>query len=712
MVSPRVQVALAVFGLLALAVVGASVLPDGAVSFELHQVPGLPAAPTAPPIGVPPPQSLPWEITPGAPGQTSHVRVFSPADRSITLVDMTVGPAGGRILWQGREIFSTPTAAPMLVQGDPLRDEVINISLPVQATKDPVWVRLDRSANPACISFSPSLSGTAGRDPVPVRPGDAAPPLPGAETVPRPSGTISVPSVDCAPVAFRGDPANPTELVLYNPATPLNDTRGVLFHYKDNGDGTSTVQHFDPKAQTLGEPQRVPHNAVTITGSPLDASMTIALSPAGQPATVFTIPLQSVRAQLAAGNAADSYLTVAKDALYDTKAYKAVTDEARTYGPAELDGTKWLGVVKGQRVFVDVPQQQLTSAPTLLLETPGAAVQQVAMQRGATANGYVRHVATLPQTWLLTLDEGELVTMRIAYKTTAAKLVTQQLVDDNHGAGWKWKVDGIAPTMGKVEVAPTQANQGHLLVSWSATDAGSGVSAFKVEKRAGTGAWETWIQATKDPSATMSGAPGTAYTFRVTPTDAVGNAGQPGSASHSIPAAQDPREEENRAPTVQLLQPTGGEAFIGVAEVTVQWRAADQDGTVPVINLYVSSDGGATWEPIASPSGTRYTWKVRDLAAGDYRLKVEATDGSLANQDTSGKFRVDATSLGNAGAIGGGNQAGLPGDAAADALDPGPTGEQQTQGPAAAVDPMLVAILALVLIGCAGGVAVWRWRQR
>lgn len=675
MASPSTQVALAVFGLLALAAVGIFILPDGAGSVERHQLPGAPGAPvTADQV----------QVTTSGTG-AARVLVQSPVDRA-TLVEMSAGPSGTVVSVLGAQVLNSPTAAaPIVVQGDVLRDQVLTFVIPVPG--ESYSVKVDRSTSPATVTLSDGLYGDIPR-----------------EVQQQVGKTLQV------PLAWAGDVANPTSVRVFHPATPSF----ALLEYRDNGDGTSTVRYYNPANNTNETKGPLRHEFVQSSGSPVEASWSIKVTPPdGSAPTTFTVPLGAVRAQLsAAGTNPDAVLLVARDALYDTKAYKAATDGNRTWASADLNGMKWLNGNLPNRVFVDVPERQVASVPTLVLEAANLPVQQVAMTRGATANGYVRHEATVPASWLAGVTDGGVVKFSVAHRITAAKLVTQQLLDDNSGAGYRWKVDKAGPAVGPVNVQADAAQPRHLIVSWSATDAGSGVASFRVERQLAAGPWEQWILATNETTGTYTGDAGKTYNFRVAATDAVGNVG-PWRSSSPFAVPGGGSGAENRAPTVQLLQPTGGESFVGVASLTIKWRASDPDGNVPVINLYWSQDGGATWDPIASPSGTQYAWDISLLPASrDYRVKVEATDGSLANQDTSARFRIDNSGLATADDIGGGGQASLP--AGEDAM-PGEEltegdGSQAEQAAGAAVDPMLIVGLAVVLIGAAAGVAIWRWR--
>lgn len=704
MAQPRTQVALAVLGLLGVAAVGALVLPAPA-SFEPHQLPiGGGCQPTV---------AAPIEVQGCiATGQVSRVRVFSPVNQGLTLVQIDTGPGGTQV--RVLESFALQTASglglPIVVVGDVTRDEVVTFTLTAPGQPSH-WVRVDRSTAPATVTLSPSLTQD-GKLPGTIQP----------------------------PVAWRGEPTNPQEVSVYDmnhkvdPADAANATvwaDALVFRYQDNGNGTSTITHRDPRAASIDDPLlktkltsiTVPHDLLLIEGSPLTASFKVTVRPAGLvDPTSFTVSLQAVRAALAgAGVDPDTYLVVVRDVFHDTQAYKAAHDGNRTLDAANLTGQRFLNGQLPHKLWVDVRKDKDLGAPTLLVDSkvpvPGeATVQQVATRRLSEAGSYVRYEGLVPQAWLQGLSEGATVHFAIAYRTTVAKLVTEQLIDDNQGQAYRYRVDNAAPGAPTVQVSvPDPAKPAVLRVTWNATDASSGVASYRVEKArvaSGQPTWEPWIQGTAQSVADFTGDADKTYRFRVRATDNVGLEGLPGqSADHSIPGG--PGGATNSAPTVQLLQPTGGEAFENTPSVLVAWRASDPDGTVPVINLYRSRDGGATWETLASPTGTQYTWDISQLPAGDdYRVKVEATDGSLASQDTSGKFRVDNTDLGTVMSIGGPNgQAELPPEQEPPVLPPAPG--QEPQGPLPRpVDPMLIIAVALLLIAAAAGVAVWQWRAR
>lgn len=60
-------------------------------------------------------------------------------------------------------------------------------------------------------------------------------------------------------------------------------------------------------------------------------------------------------------------------------------------------------------------------------------------------------------------------------------------------------------------------------VSWSATDSGSGVDRYDVQKKVGDGSWQPWKMNTALTSSNFTGQDGTEYSFRVRARDRVGN---------------------------------------------------------------------------------------------------------------------------------------------------------------------------------------------
>ncbi len=97
-------------------------------------------------------------------------------------------------------------------------------------------------------------------------------------------------------------------------------------------------------------------------------------------------------------------------------------------------------------------------------------------------------------------------------------------------------------------------------------------------------------------------------------------------------------------PVVEVLSPLEGEEVRGKLSIT--WTAIDPDGRPEQlrIDIAVSSDQGASWEPLIeglANSGT-YTWETAAFPEGEtYQLKVIATDSDgLSGEGVSPIFKI------------------------------------------------------------------------
>ncbi|MFW9846962.1 MAG: DUF4350 domain-containing protein, partial [Candidatus Thorarchaeota archaeon] len=91
----------------------------------------------------------------------------------------------------------------------------------------------------------------------------------------------------------------------------------------------------------------------------------------------------------------------------------------------------------------------------------------------------------------------------------------------------------------------------------------------------------------------------------------------------------------NRAPTVEVLTPNGGELINSTYSVT--WTTDDFDGDSLSSTLYYSTDSGSTWNTLASAGGnTTYSWDTTAVPnSAEYLIRVEVSDGDLTAQDES-----------------------------------------------------------------------------
>jgi hypothetical protein len=96
------------------------------------------------------------------------------------------------------------------------------------------------------------------------------------------------------------------------------------------------------------------------------------------------------------------------------------------------------------------------------------------------------------------------------------------------------------------------------------------------------------------------------------------------------------------APTVQILQPSGGES-IGVNEdLFVSWTASDLDNNPLTYNIQFSNDKGETWSTIAMDlASSPFSIPATEIPGGkSCQVRVMATDGVLATTVGSGFFEV------------------------------------------------------------------------
>ncbi|MGD9397595.1 MAG: hypothetical protein PVJ05_14260, partial [Candidatus Thorarchaeota archaeon] len=92
---------------------------------------------------------------------------------------------------------------------------------------------------------------------------------------------------------------------------------------------------------------------------------------------------------------------------------------------------------------------------------------------------------------------------------------------------------------------------------------------------------------------------------------------------------------ENRAPTVEVNTPNGGEILNGT--ITVSWDAIDFDSDPLTFDVYYSDNNGSDWSPLAvGLSVQEYEWNTTQHDDGNsYMILVEVSDGVLQGQDMS-----------------------------------------------------------------------------
>ncbi|MFW9958204.1 MAG: DUF4350 domain-containing protein [Candidatus Odinarchaeota archaeon] len=99
---------------------------------------------------------------------------------------------------------------------------------------------------------------------------------------------------------------------------------------------------------------------------------------------------------------------------------------------------------------------------------------------------------------------------------------------------------------------------------------------------------------------------------------------------------------ENRAPTVHLTFPNGGETLNGTQVIT--WTAVDFDNDVLSYDVFYSTNNGTDWLTLALDlSIPEYAWNTTAFSDGSgYMIRVIASDGQATGQDQSdGAFELD-----------------------------------------------------------------------
>ncbi|HEV8361452.1 MAG TPA: hypothetical protein VGR28_13465 [Candidatus Thermoplasmatota archaeon] len=635
----------------------------------------------------------------GDTGAWSGFRILNPVNSAEALVEFNE---------DGLFVLGDLVAPPdpgLSGAGDPLGDPVVTLEA------GPATITVDRTTTPPTITV-------AGVEPPEVPPTDEPPQVPPAPEVPDVT-TIQV------PIVVEGPPTAPTGVIVYDPQTMPDGE--PLFELHDLPTGTSVVTL--PNGETL----ELPSNLVQSEGLPLASPQwKLTLRPPGQAPQSVVVDRADVQAQLY-GNGVDisPFVALLAGAGPDVDFYKVASDGHRSLDPANMTGARWLNGNGDITVRVDVPKKEDHYAPVLLwadgvLPVRGSA-PSAAMQLAGGDADFTSYRAAIPASWLQTVESGHTVHFALGFDLNAANLATQSFADDGDGQGYRFQVDRAPPTAASVSVAQPDADAPtHLRVSWSATDAGSGVATYTVQKQKDDGPWEELVPEATGTSRDVTGEAGHTYKFRARATDAVGNVGPLGSAaSISLPAPPPPPpdgsdgnetgsggEDVNHAPTIHLLAPLGGEVFQNARTVLVRWAAADPDGTTPIVTLWGSGDGGSNWGVIASPEGTEYSWDVARLSGTDFRVKAAVSDGSLQDADTSARFTIDNAALLTEESIGGTNpQQQLPGS---DLTPPGNANQGPQGGAAAAADTMTWLVLGGALAAVVSLAAAWKlgWLKR
>jgi hypothetical protein len=105
----------------------------------------------------------------------------------------------------------------------------------------------------------------------------------------------------------------------------------------------------------------------------------------------------------------------------------------------------------------------------------------------------------------------------------------------------------------------------------------------------------------------------------------------------------DGSSSDTTAPSVTLYTPNGGENLNAGDYFAVTFNATDASG-IAYVNIYLSDDGGATFEPVGirQPAGTGFSWFVPNFPGSQSRIRVAAHDnsGNIGYDDSDADFTI------------------------------------------------------------------------
>lgn len=106
---------------------------------------------------------------------------------------------------------------------------------------------------------------------------------------------------------------------------------------------------------------------------------------------------------------------------------------------------------------------------------------------------------------------------------------------------------------------------------------------------------------------------------------------------------------DTEPPQVEITYPAGGQSLASSSLQTITWIATDNSGVVAAIDVFVTFDDGANFDPLAlgmSNTGS-LSWFVQNRPTGVARIRVEALDaaGNLG-ADEGGNFAIYSSATG------------------------------------------------------------------
>ncbi|HNX38548.1 MAG TPA: hypothetical protein PKI15_09330 [Candidatus Cloacimonadota bacterium] len=101
---------------------------------------------------------------------------------------------------------------------------------------------------------------------------------------------------------------------------------------------------------------------------------------------------------------------------------------------------------------------------------------------------------------------------------------------------------------------------------------------------------------------------------------------------------------DTQVPELSLLSPNGGEVWYIEDARDILWTFADNNPTGNGIELWLSTNGGATYDPLASdlPDSLPYVWTLPETAYPHCRIKVRGVDayGNASERTSANTFEI------------------------------------------------------------------------
>ena len=164
-------------------------------------------------------------------------------------------------------------------------------------------------------------------------------------------------------------------------------------------------------------------------------------------------------------------------------------------------------------------------------------------------------------------------------------------------------IDTTPPTS---QASSPEVAKGPFQVTWTGSDAGSGVDHYTVEVRDGDGGWSTWLENQSGTSATFNGQVGHVYAFRSIARDEAGN----------VETGLDPEGDTQTAVAEYLLEGTiysQRERPLAGAGVSTQPPALNQSTSGGDGYYVLGFASGGTFELTAERSGSGVLPPMKDL---------------------------------------------------------------------------------------------------